>query len=121
MAKEDEIVRVFDETTRALGPITHFVHSAGVGGKNSRLDAAHAATLREVLASTCSARSSARAKRCAACRRRMAGRAARSCCLSSIASVTGGATEYVFYAAAKSGDAPSPTVWHARWRRKAFA
>ncbi len=26
MAKEVDIVRVFDETTRALGPITHFVH-----------------------------------------------------------------------------------------------
>ena len=49
MAQEDDIVRVFDETTRALGPITHFVHSAGVGGKNSRLDAASAATIREVL------------------------------------------------------------------------
>jgi NAD(P)-dependent dehydrogenase (short-subunit alcohol dehydrogenase family) len=49
MAKEDDIIRVFDETTRALGPITHFVHSAGIGGKNSRLDAASAATIREVL------------------------------------------------------------------------
>src|ERR1700730_14051575 len=38
MAKEVDIVRVFDETTRALGPITHFVHSAGIGGENSRLD-----------------------------------------------------------------------------------
>src|ERR1700731_5364542 len=40
MAKEADIVRVFDETTRALGPITHFVHSAGIGGKNLRLDVA---------------------------------------------------------------------------------
>jgi NAD(P)-dependent dehydrogenase (short-subunit alcohol dehydrogenase family) len=40
MAKEADILRVFDETTKTLGPITHFVHSAGIGGKNSRLDAA---------------------------------------------------------------------------------
>src|SRR5580704_19745951 len=49
MANEDDIVRVFDETTLTLGPIAHFVHSSGVGGKNSRLDAASAATIREVV------------------------------------------------------------------------
>ena len=49
MSKEAEIIRVFDETTKALGPVTHFVHSAGIGGKNSRLDVATAATIREVL------------------------------------------------------------------------
>src|ERR1700731_4911283 len=48
-AKEADIVRVFDETTRALGQITHFVHSAGIGGKNSRLDAASADTIRDVI------------------------------------------------------------------------
>ena len=35
--------------TKALGPITHFVHSAGIGGKNSKLEAATAQTLREVI------------------------------------------------------------------------
>src|ERR1700675_1201167 len=50
MAKEADIVRVFDETTRALGSITHFVHSAGIGGKNSRLDAATAGTIPDVIA-----------------------------------------------------------------------
>src|SRR5271170_270461 len=48
-AQEDDIVRVFDAATKALGPITHFVHSAGIGGKNSRLDVATAATIREVV------------------------------------------------------------------------
>ncbi len=103
MAKEADIIRVFDETTRALGPITHFVHSAGVGGKNSRLDAASAATIREVLdvnlfgALICSREAV----------RRMStangGKGGAIVLLSSIASVTGGATEYVFYAAAKGG------------------
>src|ERR1700676_2010764 len=46
MAAEADIVRVFDETTRALGPITHFVHSSGVGGKNSRLAEADGRTIR---------------------------------------------------------------------------
>ena len=49
MALEADIERVFDETTRALGPITHFVHSSGIPGKNSRLDAASAATIRDVI------------------------------------------------------------------------
>ena len=103
MAKEDDIVRVFDETTRALGPITHFVHSSGIGGKNSRLDAASAATIREVVdinlfgALIC-AREAVRRMSTA-----HGGKGGSIVLLSSIASVTGGATEYVFYAAAKGG------------------
>jgi NAD(P)-dependent dehydrogenase (short-subunit alcohol dehydrogenase family) len=103
MANEDDIVRVFDETTLTLGPVTHFVHSSGVGGKNSRLDAASAATIREVVdvnlfgALIC-AREAVR---------RMStthgGKGGSIVLLSSIAAVTGGATEYVFYAAAKGG------------------
>jgi NAD(P)-dependent dehydrogenase (short-subunit alcohol dehydrogenase family) len=103
MSREDEIVRVFDETTQALGPITHFVHSSGIGGRNSRLDAASAATIREVLdinlfgAIVCSREAV----------RRMStahgGKGGAIVLLSSIAAVTGGATEYVFYAAAKGG------------------
>lgn len=103
MAKEADIVRVFDETTRALGPLTHFVHSAGIGGKNSRLDVASADTIRDVIdvnlfgALICSREAI----------RRMStahgGKGGSIVLLSSIAAVTGGATEYVFYAAAKSG------------------
>jgi NAD(P)-dependent dehydrogenase (short-subunit alcohol dehydrogenase family) len=103
MTMEEDILRVFDQTTRALGPITHFVHSSGIGGKNSRLDAASAATIREVLdvnlfgAIIC-AREAVR---------RMStthgGKGGSIVLLSSIAALTGGATEYVFYAAAKGG------------------
>ena len=103
MAKEDDIIRVFNETTRALGPITHFVHSAGIGGKNSRLDAASAETIREVLdinlfgALICARE----AVRCMSTTH--GGKGGSIVLLSSIAAVTGGATEYVFYAAAKGG------------------
>src|ERR1700733_13416999 len=103
MTKEEDILRVFDQATQALGPITHFVHSSGIGGKNSRLDAASAATIREVLdvnlfgALICSREAV----------RRMStshgGKGGSIVLLSSIAAVTGGATEYVFYAAAKGG------------------
>jgi NAD(P)-dependent dehydrogenase (short-subunit alcohol dehydrogenase family) len=103
MAKEADIVRVFDEATQALGSISHFVHSAGIGGKNSRLDAASAATIREVLdinlfgALIC-AREAVRRMSTA-----HGGKGGSIVLLSSIAAVTGGATEYVFYAAAKGG------------------
>jgi NAD(P)-dependent dehydrogenase (short-subunit alcohol dehydrogenase family) len=103
MSKEADIERVFAEAARTLGPITHFVHSAGIPGKNSRLDAASAATIREVIdvnlfgALLC-AREAVR---------RMStthgGKGGSIVMLSSIASVTGGTNEYVSYAAAKGG------------------
>jgi NAD(P)-dependent dehydrogenase (short-subunit alcohol dehydrogenase family) len=103
MSKEDEIMRVFGDAARTLGPITHFVHSSGIPGKNSRLDVASAATIRDVIdvnlfgALLC-AREAVR---------RMStvhgGHGGSIVLLSSIASVTGGAGEYVFYAAAKGG------------------
>src|ERR1700733_2119824 len=103
MTQEADIVRVFDETTRALGPITHFVHSSGVGGKNSRLDVASAETIREVIdvnlygAIIC-AREAVRRMSTA-----HGGKGGSIVLLSSIAALTGGAGEYVFYAAAKGG------------------
>ena len=103
MAKEDEIVGVFGETTRTLGPITHFVYSSGVGGKNSRLDVATADTIREVIdinlfGCLICAREAVRRMSTA-----QGGKGGSIVFLSSIASVTGGAGEYVFYAAAKGG------------------
>jgi NAD(P)-dependent dehydrogenase (short-subunit alcohol dehydrogenase family) len=103
MAKEADIVRVFDDAMKALGPITHFVHSAGIGGKNSRLDAATADTIREVLdvnlfGALISSREAVRRMSTA-----HGGKGGSIVLLSSIAAVTGGATEYVFYAAAKGG------------------
>src|SRR6204780_910720 len=103
MAKEADIVRVFDETTRALGPITHFVHSSGIGGKNSRLDAATAETIPGGI--DVNLYGAANSPRGAV--RRMSkthgGKGGSIVLFSSIAAVTGGATEYVFYAAAKGG------------------
>jgi NAD(P)-dependent dehydrogenase (short-subunit alcohol dehydrogenase family) len=103
MTKEEDILRVFDQATQVLGPITHFVHSSGIGGKNSRLDAASAATIREVLdvnlfgAIIC-AREAVRRMLTA-----NGGKGGSIVLLSSIAALTGGAGEYVFYAAAKGG------------------
>jgi len=103
MAREADIERVFDETIGALGPITHFVHSAGIVGKNSRLIDAGTDTLREVVevnltgALLCAR---AAAQRMSSAR---GGPGGSIVLLSSIASLTSGAGEYVFYAAAKGG------------------
>jgi NAD(P)-dependent dehydrogenase (short-subunit alcohol dehydrogenase family) len=103
MAIEQDIERVFDTTVAQLGPLTHFVHSAGIGGKNSRLDAASAATIREVIdvnlyGGLLCARAAVRRMSTA-----KGGPGGSIVLLSSIASLTGGAGEYVFYAAAKGG------------------
>jgi NAD(P)-dependent dehydrogenase (short-subunit alcohol dehydrogenase family) len=103
MAREEDIERVFDESERALGPVTHFVHSAGIVGKNSRLEAAEAATIREVIdvnlvGGLLCARAAVRRMSTA-----RGGKGGSIVLLSSIASLTGGTGEYVFYAAAKGG------------------
>lgn len=101
MAREEDIVRVFDEATRALGPVTHFVHSSGIIGPYSRLDEADAAMMREVFdIDTLGAILCLRE-----CARRMStkngGKGGAVVMLSSMAAVIGGAGECVWYAAAK--------------------
>jgi NAD(P)-dependent dehydrogenase (short-subunit alcohol dehydrogenase family) len=103
MVSEETIERVFDTAAKTLGPITHFVHCAGIGGKNSRLDVASAATIREVIdvnlyGGILCARAAVRCMSTA-----NGGTGGSIVMLGSIASVTGGAGEYVFYAAAKGG------------------
>jgi NAD(P)-dependent dehydrogenase (short-subunit alcohol dehydrogenase family) len=103
MAIEDDVERVFNATVAQLGPLSHFVHSAGIPGKLSRLEDASAATLRDVLdvnlyGGLLCARAAVRRMSTA-----KGGPGGSIVLLSSIASVTGGAGEYVFYAAAKGG------------------
>jgi NAD(P)-dependent dehydrogenase (short-subunit alcohol dehydrogenase family) len=103
MALEADIDRVFEQVTQKLGPITHFVHSAGIVGAASRLDEASAATMREVLdIDTFGALLCLRA-----CIRAMStkhgGKGGSVVMLSSMAATIGGGGECVWYAAAKAG------------------
>ena len=50
MAREADIVRLFEETERALGPITHLVNSAGINGRRGRVDEYDAAVLANLFA-----------------------------------------------------------------------
>lgn len=101
MAVEADIVRVFEQTANALGPVTHFVHSSGIIGPYSRLDEADAGMMKEVFdVDTLGAILCLRE-----CARRMStkhgGRGGAVVMLSSMAAIIGGAGECVWYAAAK--------------------
>ncbi|MBI3198174.1 MAG: SDR family oxidoreductase [Rhodospirillales bacterium] len=50
MAREADIVRLFEETERALGPITHLVNSAGISTGPGRVDAYDAGALAHLFA-----------------------------------------------------------------------
>ena len=50
MAKEADIVRLFEETEQALGPVTHLVNSAGINGRRGRVDEYDAAILSNLFA-----------------------------------------------------------------------
>jgi NAD(P)-dependent dehydrogenase (short-subunit alcohol dehydrogenase family) len=103
MVTEEAIDRVFDAAAKALGPLSHFVHSSGIVGDASRLDEASAQTIREVLdIDTFGAMLCLRA-----CMRRMStkhgGKGGSVVMVSSMAATIGGANECVWYAAAKAG------------------
>ncbi len=103
MALEEDIERVFEQVAEKFGPITHFVHSAGIIGEASRLDEASAATMRETLdIDTFGALLCLRA-----CVRTMStkhgGKGGSVVMLSSMAATIGGGGECVWYAAAKAG------------------
>ena len=101
MGREADIERVFDEAAKALGPVTHFVHSSGIIGPMSRLDEASAETIRAALdVNTFGALLCLRA----AIRRmstKHGGKGGAIVMLSSMAATIGGATECIWYAASK--------------------
>lgn len=101
MGREADIDRVFDAAAKALGPVTHFVHSSGIIGPMSRLDEASAETIRAALdVNTFGALLCLRA----AIRRmstKHGGKGGAIVMLSSMASTIGGPTECIWYAASK--------------------
>jgi NAD(P)-dependent dehydrogenase (short-subunit alcohol dehydrogenase family) len=101
LAHESDIENTF-KAAEKLGPLTHFVHSSGITGKPSRLDAVSAQTVREVLdVNTYGAILCLRA----AVQRmstRNGGKGGSIVMITSMAATIGGAGEYTWYAAAKA-------------------
>jgi len=50
MASEADIVRLFKETERVFGPVTHLVNSAGIGSRPTRVDELDIAVVANLLA-----------------------------------------------------------------------
>ncbi|NNM71904.1 SDR family oxidoreductase [Enterovirga aerilata] len=101
MSVEADIVRVFDEAERLLGPVRHVVNNAGITGRSSRLEAADTAVIRacidlNVTGAILVAREAAR---------RLAtgqgGPGGSIVNISSVAATLGSPGEYVWYAASK--------------------
>jgi NAD(P)-dependent dehydrogenase (short-subunit alcohol dehydrogenase family) len=50
LAKEADVVKMFEDTERALGPVTHLVNSAGTNGRRGRVDEYDGAVLQNLFA-----------------------------------------------------------------------
>jgi NAD(P)-dependent dehydrogenase (short-subunit alcohol dehydrogenase family) len=50
MAKEADVVKMFEDTERAFGPVTHLVNSAGTNGRRGRVDEYDAEVLQKLFA-----------------------------------------------------------------------
>ncbi|MGE0042811.1 MAG: SDR family oxidoreductase [Vicinamibacterales bacterium] len=102
IAREDEVVRLFEAVDRELGPVTALVNNAGILERQMRLDQMDAARLQRVFAVNVTG-----AFMCAReAVRRMStahgGHGGAIVNVSSVAARTGGAFEYVDYAASKA-------------------
>lgn len=102
MAQEADILRLFDEATRALGPVTALVNNAGITGASGRLADLTWEAIDEVLrlnvtgAFIC-AREAVRRMSTA-----HGGKGGAIVNISSVAATLGGPGEYVHYAASKA-------------------
>lgn len=98
-----EVERMFAETERAFGPVTHVVNSAGITGKSSRLDACDP----QVIADTIAINLTGNIYVCREAVKRMStkhgGKGGVIINLSSAAATLGSPGEYTWYAASKGG------------------
>lgn len=101
MAREEDVVRIFDETEAQLGRIAHVVNNAGITGRSGRLEQASSDTIRScieinVLGAIWVAREGARRLS-----RLRGGEGGSIVNISSVAARLGSPQEYVWYAASK--------------------
>jgi NAD(P)-dependent dehydrogenase (short-subunit alcohol dehydrogenase family) len=103
VSKPDDVLRLFDETEKHLGKITHIANNAGVTGKSSRFADVSYETMREVIDINLMGKLlvAQEAVRRMSTKRGGAGGAIVN--LSSAAALLGAPGEYVWYAASKGG------------------
>jgi NAD(P)-dependent dehydrogenase (short-subunit alcohol dehydrogenase family) len=101
MGKEADIARMFATVDKDLGRLTHFVYNAGITGDPSRVEAADAAMMRNVIEVNVLG-----ALRCAQAAikrisKKHGGKGGAMVMISSAAATLGGPGEYVWYAGTK--------------------
>jgi NAD(P)-dependent dehydrogenase (short-subunit alcohol dehydrogenase family) len=101
MAREDDILRVFAETDRQLGPLTHLVNNAGVTGKSSRLDETTADIMRACIDLNVTGAMLVAREAVKRMSTRHGGQGGAIINISSVAARIGSPGEYVWYAASK--------------------
>lgn len=101
MASEADIERMFAETDKALGRITHFVYNTGIPGKAGRLDGAAPGMMREVIDVNVLGALFSLQHAIKRISKKQGGEGGAIVMLSSVAADIGGPNEYVWYAASK--------------------
>jgi NAD(P)-dependent dehydrogenase (short-subunit alcohol dehydrogenase family) len=101
VANPADIIRLFDETEEAFGPLTALVNNAGITGKSSRLDEASDETILSTLAINTNGVIFASREAVKRMSTRHGGKGGVIVNVSSGASTIGSANEYVWYAASK--------------------
>ena len=98
-----DVLRMFDETEAAFGPITHLVNSAGITGKSSRLDKADVQTIVDTIAINLTGSILASQEAVRRMSTLQGGTGGVIINISSAAATLGSPGEYTWYAAAKGG------------------
>ena len=98
-----DVLRMFDETEAAFGPITHLVNSAGITGKSSRLDKADVQTIVDTIAINLTGSILASQEAVRRMSTLHGGNGGVIINISSAAATLGSPGEYTWYAAAKGG------------------
>jgi NAD(P)-dependent dehydrogenase (short-subunit alcohol dehydrogenase family) len=103
VSKPADVLRMFDETEAAFGPITHLVNSAGITGKSSRLDRADVQTIVDTIAINLTGTILASQEAVRRMSTLHGGKGGVIINISSAAATLGSPGEYTWYAAAKGG------------------
>jgi NAD(P)-dependent dehydrogenase (short-subunit alcohol dehydrogenase family) len=103
VAKLPDVERIFAETAKALGPVTHVVNSAGITGKTSRLDDCDPQVIVETIAINLTGNIFVCREAVKRMSTRHGGQGGVIINLSSAAATLGSPGEYTWYAASKGG------------------
>jgi NAD(P)-dependent dehydrogenase (short-subunit alcohol dehydrogenase family) len=101
VSKAADVTRLFDETAKHLGPLTHVVNNAGITGRSGRLDASDEATIRACIDINVTGSILVAREACRRMARSHGGRGGAIVNMSSGAASIGSPNEYVWYAASK--------------------